>query len=98
MSVKGSSPRAGAAKTAKAMEEMRAMALEREIQTYKERLSELLKDQGKFVLIRGDEVVGIFESCEAAVRHGYELFGLEPFLAREIREKEIIPVFWHHVR
>ena len=35
------------------------MALEKELETYRRKLQELLADEGKFVLIQGDEVAGV---------------------------------------
>lgn len=66
------------------------MALKKEIETYRRQLPELLANKGKYVVIHGDEVVGIRESLEEALRLGYERFLTEPFLAREIRESEPI--------
>ena len=38
------------------------MALELELETYKRKLPELLDAEGKFVLIRGDEVAGVLDT------------------------------------
>jgi hypothetical protein len=64
------------------------MALEREIETYRRRLPELLPNKGKYVVIQGEEVVGIFEALGDALRAGYSRFLHEPFLVRMIRETE----------
>jgi hypothetical protein len=64
------------------------MVLEREIETYRGKLPELLAHKGKYVVIHGDEVAGTFDGFEDALRHGYERFGNEPFLVREIRDTE----------
>jgi hypothetical protein len=64
------------------------MALEREIETYRKRLPELLAQKGQYVLIHGEEVVGVFPSFEAALEAGYARTLTEPFLVREIRETE----------
>jgi hypothetical protein len=45
----------------------------------------LATDPGKFVLIRGPRVVGVFATEEEAIRAGYEEFGPVPFLVRRIR-------------
>jgi hypothetical protein len=66
------------------------MALEREIETYRLKLPELLARAGKYVVIHGEEVVGIFDGFEDALREGYERFQDEPFLVRQIREVEQI--------
>lgn len=64
------------------------MALEIELETYHRKLSELLEDSGKFVLIHGNEVNGIFVAYEDAIKEGYEKFGLEPFLVKKIEDQE----------
>ncbi len=66
------------------------MTLEREIATYHRKLPELLADQGKFVIIHGEDIIGIFDGMEDALRAGYERFLHEPFLMRQIREEERI--------
>lgn len=64
------------------------MALEKELETYKAKLSELKENEGKFVLIQGDEVKGIYTSYEDAVKDGYKQFGLAPFLVKQIQTIE----------
>jgi hypothetical protein len=67
------------------------MALEKELQTYKNKLSELKAHEGKFVLIQGDQVVDTFSSYDDALKEGYKRFGLTPFLVKQILAIE--PVF-----
>ncbi len=55
------------------------MALERELQTYQQRLPELLQNEGKFVLIHGDDVVDVYGTYEDALKEGYAQFKLDPF-------------------
>lgn len=64
------------------------MALEKELETYKAKLSELQADEGKFVLIHGEDVVDVFSSYEDAIKRGYQDFGLEPFLVKQIQAVE----------
>jgi hypothetical protein len=65
------------------------MALEREIETYRSKLPELKgENEGRFVLIKGDQVVDIFTSYEDALKAGYEKFGLDPFLVKKIEAVE----------
>ena len=66
------------------------MALEKELETYKKKLPELKKDEGKFVLIHGDQVVDTFVSYEDAIKEGYKKFSLEPFLVKQIHSIEHI--------
>lgn len=60
------------------------MALEKELETYKKKLPELKQDEGKYVLIHGDEVIDTFTSYEDAIKEGYKKFQLEPFLVKQI--------------
>jgi hypothetical protein len=64
------------------------MALERELETYREKLPELKAHEGKFVLIHGEDVVEVFTSYEDALKQGYSLFKLEPFLVKRISSIE----------
>ncbi|MEK6371899.1 MAG: hypothetical protein AABO58_04310 [Acidobacteriota bacterium] len=64
------------------------MALEKELETYHAKLSELIAEEGKFVLIQGDEVAGVFTSAEDAIKIGYEKFKLSPFLVKQIQSVE----------
>lgn len=68
------------------------MALEKELETYKKKLPELKKDEGKFVLIHGEEVVDTFTSYEDAIKEGYKKFKLEPFLVKQIHSIEQVQV------
>jgi hypothetical protein len=62
--------------------------LEKEIESYKIRLPELLQDEGKFVLIHGSDLVGIYPDYEKALTEGYERFGTTPFLVKRINAVE----------
>ena len=64
------------------------MTLEIELATYRAMLPVLKADEGKFVLIRGEEIAGTFNSWEEAVRFGYERFKLDPFLVKQIQTFE----------
>jgi hypothetical protein len=66
------------------------MALEKEIATYKAKLPDLKENQGKFVLIHGDEVVDFFVAYEDAIKAGYERFKLEPFLVKQVNVTETV--------
>ncbi len=75
------------------------MSLETELEIYRKNLPKLLDQQGKFVLICGEEIAGIMGTYEDALRAGYEKFGLEkPFLVKEIKEKEKPRFFTRNVR
>ncbi len=64
------------------------MALEKELETYKSKLPEFKDSEGKFVLIRGDQVIDIYTSYEDAIKEGYQKFKLEPFLVKQIQAIE----------
>ena len=66
------------------------MALERELETFHRQLPQLLTDghEGKFVLIHGEEVAGVYVTREEAISQGYERYGKEPFLAKHIAVAE----------
>lgn len=64
------------------------MALEKELVTYKEKIEELKASMGKYVLIHGDSVAGIFDVYGKALEAGYVKFGLQPFLVKKIEKAE----------
>ena len=64
------------------------MALEKELATYKSKIAELKQDEGKFVLIHGDDVIGTYSTYEDAIKEGYERFKLSPFLVKQIQTFE----------
>ena len=64
------------------------MALEKEIETYKKNLPELLAEEGKFVLIKGEEVAGTYAAYEDALEEWYRRYGLDGFLVKQIQAVE----------
>jgi len=44
---------------------------------------------GKFVLIKGERVIGIFDTEIEAVRAGYDHFGNEAFLVKHVVEADV---------
>jgi len=69
------------------------MALEKEIETYNRELPNLLAEQGKFVVICGDKLIGTFGSYEDALKCGYDKCGLEPFLVKKVQAVEQVQFF-----
>ena len=64
--------------------------LDQELATYQAQKDDLLgKARGKFVLIKNNQIIGIFDTKNDAIRQGYERFGNVPFLVKEILEFEI---------
>ena len=60
------------------------------LETYKAKLAELTANEGKFALIQGDHVVGVFDTYADAIKEGYAKFGLNPFLVKQIQSIERI--------
>jgi hypothetical protein len=73
------------------------MALEKELATYRAKLAELKEQQGKFVLIHGDDVVDFYVAYEDAIKAGYEKFKLEPFLVKQVNSVETVQHFTRHI-
>jgi hypothetical protein len=65
------------------------MPLERELATFHVKLPELLATAaGQYVLIHGDEVAGVYGTWGEASDAGYERFGLDAVLVKQIVEHE----------
>lgn len=64
------------------------MALEKELETYRQKLPDLREKEGKFALVHGDEVADVFATFEDAIKEGYRKYGLEPFLVKKIEVEE----------
>jgi hypothetical protein len=61
---------------------------EREQATYARRKSELLANEGQYVVIRGDEVLGTYPSATEAFDAGVRAYGPEPFFMHQIVREE----------
>ena len=67
-----------------------APPFERELSFFeRQRMQLLSRAKGKIALIKGEELVGIYDTENEAVRAGYQRFGNEPFLAKLIAEADI---------
>lgn len=63
---------------------------EKELETFESMRAELLgKASGKYALVKGDQVIDVLESQQDAIKRGYELYGNEPFLVKQIVEIDI---------
>ena len=70
------------------------MPLEKELSVYDANLIDLvLANEGKYVVIFGSEIGGVFESYEEALKAGYDKYELEPFLVKQINRNEPIYYF-----
>ena len=58
--------------------------LRTELDTYKENLGKWSDENGKFVLIKGQEVVGVYPTSLDALQEGYKRFKLDSFLVKQI--------------
>ena len=68
--------------------------LESELKAFEQHKSELIgSSKGKFALVKGNTVVGVFDAEMDAIRQGYERFGNVPFLVKQIVEVEEPEVF-----
>lgn len=66
-------------------------ALQVETRTYAEKLPHLMMGHiGKFVVIKGVEVIGIYDSYQDALTFGYQRAGLTPFLVKKIAPSESV--------
>ena len=69
------------------------MALEREWEVYQRELPSLLANSGKYVLIKGDSVVELFDTYDDAIKSGYRQFGLDEFMVKQINAAEPVQFF-----
>ena len=72
--------------------------LETESKKYEQELPNLLAHEGKFILITGSEIVGIYDTYADALNVGYEKCGLKPFLVKKIQAVEEIQFFSRDLR
>ncbi len=70
------------------------MLLEKESETYKTQLPSLVTEEGKFVLIKGTELVGVYGTYDDALKDGYTKFQLEPFMVKQIHIMEQRQFIW----
>lgn len=67
-----------------------AQVLDTELKTYEQQRDHLLVTaEGKFVLIRNDQVIGIYDSKMDAISEGYRQFGNVPFLVKQVVKVEV---------
>lgn len=65
------------------------MPLEKELAYYDDARDALLSEhEGKFVLIVGESLAGVFDSSDTAYEHGLREFGNEPFLIKQVVRDE----------
>ena len=65
-------------------------SLETELRTFRSRRDELVgRAKGKYVLIKGDRVVGFFEDQTDAITNGFQEFGNTAFLVKLITDVDV---------
>jgi hypothetical protein len=72
------------------------MALEMEIQAYESKRDELERYYaGKFVVIRGSDLIGAFDTFANAAAEAVSKFGRGPYLIRQVgAPPPSVPVSW----
>ena len=64
--------------------------LDAELQTFEKKRKYLEREHnGKFVLIRADEIIGTYDDFEKAADEGVRQFGRKPFLIRRVGEEPL---------
>ena len=73
--------------------------LKRELETYEAKKQELAaKSEGKFVLIQGESVIGVWDTYADAMQEGYSRFKLDtPFLVKQVSAFERIQFFTRNI-
>ena len=73
-------------------EQLRPMRTE--LETFYRELPRLLDEgeEGRFVVVKGGSLHGVWDTFRDARQHGGEVFGLEQFVAQEI-DRRYLPVF-----
>jgi len=67
------------------------MALETEIALYNELLPSLLESSmGKYVAIKGNDLIGVFDDMDMGYRAALDKYGVTNFLLRPVRAEEPI--------
>jgi hypothetical protein len=61
-----------------------------ELVTYRDRLDELLRHRGQYVVIKGQEIAGFFRDRRTAVEAAIAAYGPGPFLVKKVVEVEPI--------
>jgi hypothetical protein len=69
------------------------MEYEKEIAVYRANLQKLLADVGKYAVIKGDDLLGVYGTYEDALKAGYGKYGVAPFLVKQIDATEQVQYF-----
>jgi len=70
------------------------MTLERETKAYERLLhSELASEVGRYAVVAGDDLLGVYDSYNDALAAGYKVRGLESFLVQRVSTVETVAYF-----
>ena len=69
------------------------MPLETELKTFDKLKPQLLSDEGKYAVIFGETLIGVYSNYDDALKIGYERCKLEPFLVKKILGSEPVNFF-----
>lgn len=65
--------------------------LAEELRFFETNRAEWLKTyRGKWVLIKGSELIGTFDNYEAAYQEGVAKYGTQPFLVKQVLEDDVV--------
>lgn len=74
------------------------LTLQDEARTFDAALPRMLQqNEGRFAVIRGQDIGQILDTYEEALRWGYEHHGLAPFLVKQINAVETVAQFSRHI-
>ena len=74
-----------------------AGTLDRELDTFRRELPNLLADpanRGQFARSGARAVAGVYPTFDAVLAAGYDRFGLDPFLVKEVTENREVPRYF----
>lgn len=86
-------PKTARPRSRKKLAEIGRFPFTREVATYRAHLPELLAREGAYVVIRGEEIIGIRDSLGEAEGLGYERFHFTGFMLRKITAVEEVLAF-----
>ena len=68
--------------------------LKTELETYEREKAKLVAEsEGKYALIHGNEVAGVWDTYLDALKAGYEKYSLNPFLVKQIESVDRVYFF-----
>lgn len=68
--------------------------IDKEVAFFETKRAELLASaEGKFALVKGEAIIGTYDSREDALEAGYARFGGDPFLVKQIAKEDEVVYF-----